>query len=87
MYAISLSEFLTRQPNRSFDNFNMLIKDVDNGGMLTTFIFLYPFEPPFATTSQKRPPVLNSKSFPFKALQLEPLVNQSLYANVITFRG
>ena len=34
----------------------MLIKDVDNGGMLATFGFLYPVEPPCATASRKRPP-------------------------------
>ena len=32
-------------------------------------------EPPCATTSHKRPPIQNTKVFPVKALQLEPLVN------------
>ena len=32
-------------------------------------------EPPCATTSHKRPPIQNTKLFPVKALQLEPLVN------------
>ena len=31
-------------------------------------------EPPRATTSRKRPPIQNTKSFSVKALQLEPLV-------------
>ena len=57
----------------------MLIKDVDNGGMLATFGFLYPVEPPCATASHiKRPPVQNSKNFPVKALRLETLVNDHL---------
>ena len=32
-------------------------------------------EPPYATTSRKRPPIQNTKMFPIKALQLEPLVD------------
>ena len=56
----------------------MLIKDVDNGGMLATFGLLYPVEPPCATASRKRPPVQNSKNFPVKALRLETLVNDHL---------
>ena len=31
-----------------------------------------------ATTSHKRPPIQNTKIFPVKALQLEPLVNDHL---------
>ena len=29
----------------------------------------------YATTSHKRPPIQNTKIFPVKALQLEPLLN------------
>ena len=32
-------------------------------------------EPPWTTSSCKRPPMQNTKIFPVKALQLEPLVN------------
>ena len=35
-------------------------------------------EPSCATTSHKRPPIQNTKTFPVKALQLEPLVNNHL---------
>ena len=35
-------------------------------------------EPPFAATSHKRPPIQNTKIFPVKALQLEPLENDHL---------
>ena len=37
----------------------------------------YLAEPPCATTSHKRPPGKNTKIFPVKALQLEPLVNDN----------
>ena len=39
-------------------------------------------EPPCATTSHKRPPIQNTKVFPVKALQLEPLVNDHLLSPV-----
>ena len=32
-------------------------------------------EPPYATTSQKQPPIQNTKIFLVKALQFEPLVD------------
>ena len=43
-------------------------------------------EPPRATTSRKGPPIQNTKTFPVKALQLEPLVNDHLLqATATTF--
>ncbi|CAH3150520.1 unnamed protein product [Porites lobata] len=41
-------------------------------------IFFCTVEPPCATTSRKRPSIQNTKTFPVKALQLEPLVNDHL---------
>ena len=35
-------------------------------------------EPPWVTTFRKRPSNQNTKTFPVKALQLEPLVNDHL---------
>ena len=49
----------------------MLIKDVDNGGMLATFGFLYPVEPPYATASRKRPPPIRDH------LSKTPKISQS----------
>ena len=47
----------------------MLIKDVDNGGMLATFGLLYPVEPPCATASRKRPPACPKlQKFPGQSL-------------------
>ena len=40
----------------------------------------------YATTSHKRPPIQNTKIFPVKALQLEPLLNNHvLLVTVTTF--
>ena len=41
-------------------------------------------EPLCATTSRKRPPIQNTKIFPAKALQLEPLVNDHLMSATAT---
>ena len=40
--------------------------------------FASTLEPQCAATAQKRPPIQNTKHFPVKALQLEPLVNDHL---------
>ena len=40
--------------------------------------FASTLEPQYAATAQKRPPIQNTKHFPVKALQLEPLVNDHL---------
>ena len=49
----------------------LMIKDVDNGGMLATFGFLYPVEPPCATASRKRPPPIRDR------LSKTPKISQS----------
>ena len=46
--------------------------------VLNGTIFFCTVEPPCATTSRKWPSIQNTKTFPVKALQLEPLVNYHL---------
>ena len=59
-----------------------ILRDEEFKNMKSEMEKIYTVEPPCATTSRKRPcpmpPILNTKTFPVKAIQLELLENDHL---------
>ena len=67
--------FLRQQKMDAFRTKSKKIREIRRPRSLARMyvcVFVHKVEPPCATTSYKRLPIQNTKTFPVKALQLEP---------------